>query len=188
MNHHILWRKEKYALCIFTVASRAARLLIVILHALGHIIVNHKPHVRLINPHSERIRSNNNLHPVVDKIILTLLARRIVNSSMISCHRNAHFKKIFIQHIYILPGCAVDDSTIMRMLLNIIHDKLLFLSARKMLHAVIQILSIESGHNNIRMIEFQNTLYICLNLIRGRRCKCTYNRPLRQAFDKINNL
>ena len=50
----VSWRVEQHALAGHSVAPSPASLLVVTLNALGHVVVDHQTHVRLIDAHSER--------------------------------------------------------------------------------------------------------------------------------------
>ena len=88
VDHHIMRRKQKNTTGIFSVASCASRLLIIIFHTLRHIIVNDKSHIGLVDSHAERVSCHYDRQSVINKIFLVLLSYLTVHSRMISCHRN----------------------------------------------------------------------------------------------------
>ena len=56
------------------IATGAARLLVVRLDALGHVVVNHVAHVGLVDTHAKGVGGNHYLDIVVDKGALALPA------------------------------------------------------------------------------------------------------------------
>ena len=60
---------QQYAFGGFAVPPRSAGLLIIILHALRHVIVNHIADIGLVNAHAKRVCRNDHLHPVIEKLI-----------------------------------------------------------------------------------------------------------------------
>ncbi len=154
IDHHILRREQQDTLGILTVTPGASRLLIVVLHTLGHVVMDNKPDVRLVNSHTKGIGRHHYRRPVIDKIILILLAGLIVDSCMVTGHRHAPPGQVFKQHIHIFPSRTVYDSALIGMFCDIICHKTVLLLPGQMLHTVIQILPVEPGHGNIGAVKF----------------------------------
>jgi hypothetical protein len=57
-----------------SVSACSACLLIIGLKTLGHIVVNDKAHIGLVNAHAEGIGGNHDPATVVDKVLLILMA------------------------------------------------------------------------------------------------------------------
>ena len=55
--HYILCREQQDTLRWFAVPSRTTGFLIVVLHALWHVVMNNKPNIRFIDTHAKCIRS-----------------------------------------------------------------------------------------------------------------------------------
>ena len=124
--HGVLWGKEQNTPGIFPITACTSCFLIIVLHALRHIVMNHITHVRLINSHSKSIGRHDHRRSVVDKIILIFLSGFIIKACMISGDRNAFFEKFLKQIVYIFPCCTVDNSAFCRMSVYVFHHKLIF--------------------------------------------------------------
>ncbi len=64
--------EKQHALRRQPVTPGTARLLVIILHALGHVVVQNEPHVGFVDAHAEGVRRHNDGGFVVDEIILIL--------------------------------------------------------------------------------------------------------------------
>ena len=58
--------------CETGVAACASRLLHIVLQRVGYVVVDHKPHVALVDPHAESRRGHNDVHSSRHKLILVL--------------------------------------------------------------------------------------------------------------------
>ena len=65
-----------YALTFTAISTGAPRFLVISFQAFRDIVVNHKPHIRFINPHTESDRSHNDFHFFHQEIILILRPRQ----------------------------------------------------------------------------------------------------------------
>ena len=90
-DHNVLWGKEQNALCRFPVTACTSSFLVVIFHALGHVVMDDETHVGLVDSHSKRVGGDHNLGAVIDEIILAFLADLCVHSRMITGDRNTLF-------------------------------------------------------------------------------------------------
>ena len=54
------------------ITTCSPRFLIVVFQICRHIIVDHEPHVGLVDAHTEGIGRHHDLHPVVEEIVLIL--------------------------------------------------------------------------------------------------------------------
>ncbi len=152
IDHHILRREQQDTLGILTVTPGASRLLIVVLHTLGHVVMDNKPDVRLVNSHTKGIGRHHYRRPVIDKIILILLPYIAVDPRMVTGHGNPASKQHLIECIHILPRRTVYDPALIRMLPDIICHKGVFLLSCDMLDTVIQILPVESCDHHTGMV------------------------------------
>ena len=135
VNHNILCGKQQNALGILSVTPCTSCLLIIILHTLRHIVMNHISHIGFINPHSKCIRCNNNGSSVVNKIILVLFSDFIIQSCMISGNSNSFFEKQFKKIVYIFSCRAINNPALCWMSVYVIHHKIVF--PPDIFHAVI---------------------------------------------------
>ena len=71
------------------VPSGAARLLIVGLQALGHIVVNHIGHVGLVDAHAKGVGGHHDGGPVIEEILLIFVPLLIRKARVVPSGRNA---------------------------------------------------------------------------------------------------
>ena len=112
VDDDILRRKKQHALRRQPVTPGTARLLVIILHALGHVVVQHEPHVGLVNAHAKGVRRHNDRRGVVDEVILIFAACFGGQARVVLCGRKAVFGQKLLQLVHILAGGAVDDAAL----------------------------------------------------------------------------
>src|SRR5699024_5276292 len=83
IHFHILSLVVKNTLSRLSIPACTACFLIVTFNIFWHIIVDHKPDIRLVNPHTESIGSHHDGFPVVDKVLLVFLLLLIGKASVI---------------------------------------------------------------------------------------------------------
>ena len=71
------------------VAAGAARLLIVGLDALGHVVVNHVTNVGFVDAHAKSVSGDHHLDVIIDKGALALAAGVVAHAGMVATHANA---------------------------------------------------------------------------------------------------
>ena len=71
------------------VTAGTARLLIVALQVLGHIVVDHKADIRLVDAHTEGVGCHHHPHPVVEKVLLVAVSLLIRETGVIPGRRIA---------------------------------------------------------------------------------------------------
>ena len=91
-DHHILSGKEKDTFCRFTITSCAASFLVIVFHALRHVVVDDETHIGFVDSHAKSIGGNHNLSAVIDEIILTFFADIVAHSSVVTGYRDALFQ------------------------------------------------------------------------------------------------
>ena len=91
-DHHILGGEEKNAFSWFAVSSGTSGFLVVVFHALRHVVMDDEAHVGLVNSHTKGICGDDYLSTVVDEIILAFLADIVAHSSVVTGYRDALFQ------------------------------------------------------------------------------------------------
>ena len=87
----------------------AARLLVVALEVAGHIVVDHHPHVGLVDAHAEGVGGHHHLHPVVEELFLVSAAVGRVHLPVVGPRRKAGPLQRVDGHGHLPHGGAVDD-------------------------------------------------------------------------------
>ena len=90
-------------------------LLIIALHVLRHVIMHHKPHIGLVDPHTEGIGCHNDLIFIIYKIILVSFSLRVPQSRMIPGHGKSVTAELFTDLLHSLSGQTVHNSAVIRM-------------------------------------------------------------------------
>ena len=184
--HNILRREQQDTLRCFTISPRTSGFLIIILHALRHIIMNDKSDIGFINSHTESIRSNDHRSPVIYKIILAFFSVFIIHTGMISCHLDTFIRKQLVKSIYIFSCSTIYDPAIFRMFPDIFQNIIILLL--DCLYIKIQIFTIKSGYDNLRILQLKNTGNVILYFLCCCSSECTYYRSLSKSVYKIHDL
>ena len=124
IDHNIPGREQQNALRRFSISPGTSGLLIVILHALGHIVVDDISDVGFIDAHTKSIRGHDHRKSVIDKVLLAFLSGLRVHSRMVFYYRNPSLPQKFIHFVHIFPCGTIDDSTLLRVVFtdNILLD------------------------------------------------------------------
>ena len=102
-------RVEENAVARQTVAPRPARLLVVALDALGHVVVDDEANVGLVDAHAERDGGNDDRGLIPDEPLLVQASDRRIESGMIRQGAEALCSQILDQLFRVLAREAVDD-------------------------------------------------------------------------------
>ena len=166
--HHISAAVEQQAVRRFPVTPRAAGFLIIALHVLRHIVVDHKADVRLVNSHAEGIGCHHDLRPVEDEILLILLSLAVGKSRMVSRDGESVLHQLLRHLLHEFSRQAVNDAALTGVFFDIcLYRRILVLRA---LDLEIEVWTVESCCRHHRILEFQEIDNIIPNL-RRRRCR-----------------
>ncbi len=182
VHHHILPRVEHDAFRLRAVPAGAARLLIIVLHTLRHIKVQHITHIGLVNAHAESIGGHDHRLSVIDEILLVFAALLSRQAGVVSGCGNAPGLQSLMYLLHILAGGTVDDSAVPGMALYVLQQKIHFIFG--CFHAEIEILAVESADQQLRLSKAQHGNDVILYLSRGRGCERADHRSSVQLFDK----
>ena len=174
------------------VAAAAARLLVVGLDALGHVVMDDVTHVGLVDTHAKGVGGDHHLNIVVDKGALALAAGVITHAGMVAANANAagaqSLGKLSCQRIDGLAGRAIHDAALARMRDHIVaHPRGLSLVAH-LLAAKVEVLAIEARHHRRRVLQAEHLLNVRTHALSRCSGKGRHDGALRQGIDKLANL
>ena len=174
------------------IAAGAARLLVVGLDALGHVVVDHVAHVGLVDAHAKGVGGNHHLDIVVDKGALALAVGVITHAGMVAANANAagaqRFGKLRGQRVDRLAGRAIHDAALARMRDHVVaHPRGLGLVAH-LLAPKVEVLAIEARHHRRRVLQAEHLLDIGAYTLGRRGGKGRHDGAPRQRIDKLTNL
>ena len=180
------------AACRVAITAGAARLLVVCLDALGHVVVDHVAHVGLVDAHAKGVGGNHHLNVVVDKGTLALAAGVVAHAGMVATHANAAgaqcLGKLACQRIDRLAGRAIHDAALARMCNHIVaHPGGLGLVAH-LLATKVEVLAIEARHHRRGVLQAEHLLNVRAHTLGRRSGKGCHDRALRQGIDELANL
>ena len=186
VDDDVLRRKKQHALRRQPVTPGTARLLVIILHALGHVVVQHEPHVGLVNAHAKGVRRHNDRRGVVDEVILIFAACFGGQARVVLCGRKAVFGQKLLQLVHILAGGAVDDAALAGVVAQILDDKIVL--AAGALDLKVEVGPVKAGHKHLRVVEPQRADNVVLDLPRGRGRERRHDRAAGQTVDEVEDL
>ena len=100
---------EQNALAWQTVASRPPRLLIVALNGFRERVMDDEAHVRLVDAHTKRDGSGDDLHVVPDEPLLRLPTHSVAETGMVRQGVDPVRSQVASDPLGLLPGETVDD-------------------------------------------------------------------------------
>ena len=174
------------------IAASAARLLVVCLDALGHVVVDHVAHVGLVDAHAKGVGGNHHLNVVVDKGTLALAAGVVAHAGMVTAHANAtgsqRLGKLARQRIDRLASRAIHDAALARMRNHVVaHPGSLGLVAH-LLATKVEALAIEARHHRRGVLQAEHLLNVRTHALGRRSGKGRNDGALRQGIDELTNL
>ena len=185
VNHCVLWRIKENALRRCPVSSCPSCFLIVIFHALRHIIVQHITDIGLVDSHTECIGGNHHFYPVIDKIFLACPPCLRTHACMVSSHLKSRVLQIQIQFIHAFPCGTVNNPAVFPMLFHISADVFFFILC--ILHFKVKIFPVKSGYCLEGILHLQRHQNILPYPFRSRSGKCGKNRAHRKLSDKVKD-
>ena len=174
------------------IAAGAARLLIVGLDALGHVVVNHVTNVGFVDAHAKGVGGDHHLDVVVDKGALALATGVVAHTGVITAHANAagaqRLGKLACQRVDRLAGGAVHDAALARMRNHVVaHPCGLGLVAH-LLATKVEVLTVKARHHGRGILQAEHLLNVRTHTLGRRGGKGRHDRALRQRIDKLANL
>ena len=174
------------------IAAGAARLLVVGLNALGHVVVDHVAHVGLVDAHAKGVGGNHHLDIVVDKGALALATGVVAHACMVAANANAagaqSLGKLRGQRVDRLAGRAIHDAALARMRNHVVaHPRGLGLVAH-LLATKVEVLAIKTRHHRRGVLQAEHLLNVRTHALGRRGGKRRHDGALRQRIDELANL
>ena len=109
---HVLAAVQEKALRRFPVPAGPACLLVIALQIFGHVVVDHKAHVGLVNAHAKGVGGHHHRGPVVEEILLVALALPILQARVVPGRRKAPFLQGLAHLFHGFPSGAVHNAAL----------------------------------------------------------------------------
>ena len=149
-------REVEHALRRRPVSARAARLLVVGLERIGHVMVQDHAHVRLVDPHAKRVRGDDDAQRIAREGFLDAFAVLVFHAGVVARALDAVVLEVVGQILDALAGAAVDDRRFILQAAQLLGDQLRLLFLGADVHSLeTQIRAVETGHVHHRVHEFQ---------------------------------
>ncbi len=157
--------RQQNGIAAASVATRAARLLIVTLQRVAHRIVHHETHVGLVDTHAESVRGHHNAHLARGPLLLPHGALGVRQSRMIV----RHGVPLPAQRLgHLLASLARSHVDYPRPFDTFDHAQQLFALVIRMPHGVREIRARETAAQDVRLGKSQTLHYILRHQCRGR--------------------
>ena len=101
---------EGDALAFAAITSRASRLLIIALKALGNVVVDDKSHIGLVNAHAEGDGRHNDVHILAEEGILVSTTHGTLHTGMVGQRLDVVEPQHLGEFLYLLAAQAIDDA------------------------------------------------------------------------------
>ena len=177
---NVLMAVEGDAPSFATITTCAACLLIVALQRLGHVVVNDKENVRLVDAHAEGDGRHNDVHVLHQELVLDFAALSAVHARVVGQSLHAVDAKGLGNLLHLFPAEAVDDATLAHVLKAVTHDLLQSILLGSNL--IKEVVPVEGRFEHNRIDHAQVLLDVLLNLGGGRGGQ-RHDGHIRNAFD-----
>ena len=162
-------RVEHHAVARQTVPACAPRLLVVCLQRLWQFLVDHQPHVRLVDPHAERDGCGDDVHLVAYEAFLVPTTRHGIHPRVVRQSLESFVSKPVRQILGVLARKAVYDGGLASALSQQPHKLLVRPTLRT--HLVLEIRPVETGDELLRSIQPELGDYVAAYSFRRSRCQ-----------------
>ncbi len=164
---HVCAAEEQQTVGAQAVAPRPADLLVVALQVGRQVVVQDEAHVRLVDPHPERDRGDDDGDLVAGEKLLVARARRLVHPRVIGQHGPALRRQLCGQPIHAVPRAAVDDARLIAV--GGQEGQCLRQTVCPRLHRQEEVLSVEAGNEDVRRTEAEDGADVVADMRRGGR-------------------
>ena len=148
--------------------------------------MKYKTDIGLIYSHSECIRCDHNLCPVINEIFLTFISCLCPHSCVISSDRESGILQFQIEFIYIFSCRTINNSTVFSVLCKIFLNRFLLPTCRS--YFKIKIFSVKTGYIYIRRFKIKYFKNIFSYFLCCCCCKCTDDRASWKLADEFCDL
>ena len=148
--------------------------------------MNDIAHIGFVNAHAKSVCRNHDRLFIINKIFLALHAFSCAKPRMVPGGCNSLCQQLFIEHVCIFAGCAVNNAAFLCVLLYVARDEAFFFSG--CLDGKIEVFAVKSGHEHLRVLQPEHAGNVFFDVF-SRRCgKCAQNRALWQPADKLHDI
>ena len=180
---HILWSVQKDAVRRAAVPPGPAGLLVVGLQALGHVVVNHKGDVGLVDPHTEGVGGHHHRAAVVLKVLLVLPPLLLGQARVVPGGGHPLVPQRLADLVHGGPGGAVDNAALSHPLMEQPGEGLVLLSGPE--HVEIEVGPVKARHLTDRVLERQQAEDVLPHRLGGRGGEGSHRRPPGQPLQEV---
>ena len=178
-------RKEQDAVGGSAVASGAAGLLIICLHALGHVAVDDVGNVRLVDAHAEGVRGDHDGAAVADEILLILPPLVRAESGVVARGGETAALQQLADLLDALARGTVDDAALVPAFFEQLEQRPALVLRPQDLKA--QVRPVKAGDDRHRVLQLQDADDVAAHLRRRRGGEGGQGGPPRQLLQKVQN-
>ena len=186
LRDHILRAVQKHAVGALAVAPRAPGLLIVAFNVLGHVVVNHKPHVRLVDAHAEGVRGHHNAAVIHGERVLIAAALVVGQSRVVVRGAEAVALQAVADFLHLPARGAIDDAAHAAIAVQKFGQRLALVRGTQ--YAVIQVRPVEAGDQLKRLPKADQAANVRAHALRRRGRERAQPRPRRKTADELLNI
>ena len=172
------------ALSFLAVSAGTTRLLIVALDALGNVVVDDKAYVRLVNTHTKRNGSHNDIDFLRKEEVLVLCPCLGIQASVVRKGLDAVDGKHLGQFLHLLAAEAVDDAALPGILADEADN--ILLRVYLVPHLIIEVGPIEGGLEHLCILDAEVFEDVALDLGRSGSREGYHGRRLNLVYDRTN--
>ncbi len=152
---------EEHGIRPLAIAPGPARLLVVRLQRRRQIDMHHKPHIRLVNAHSKRIRGYDHTHLVLNPLLLRISATPGIHAPMIPRCRNPLVLQPVGPHLHVAPSRRIHDAASGH---TVQHVAQLVALVGRLKDRPHQIWTIKALHDDLRVLQVEQVLHVGAHL------------------------
>ena len=182
MHHHILGAVEEDTVPRSAVTAAPPGFLVVGFHVLGHVVMNHIPHIRFVDTHAEGVGGHHHRGVVIEEFFLTPPPLVVTETGVIAGDRNTFFEQHLVEIVHFFAGGGIDNPRLIAVGPHIGKDKFFFVFAPQHLEAEVR--PVKAGDIDSRVLQVQEAANIGFYFFRGGGGKRADHRPHRQGSDE----
>ena len=179
---HVRGGIEQDAPSRLAVAPRAARLLIVGLDILRHIVMDDIAHVGFVDAHAEGVRRDDDRQPVVEEVLLRRAPFLVRKSRVVTPDGDAALFQQLVDGVGLLARGGVNDAGFVGMRFDIAKQEFVLVFTAP--HIEEKIRTVEAADMDVGGAKPQKTDDVVPNLRRRGGGKCAHHRTAGQRRDK----
>ena len=183
---HVLPAVQQDAAGGQAVPPGAARLLVVALDVLGHVVVDDIADVRLVDAHAKGVGGHHDRRPVIEEILLIFPPLLRLQACVVSGGGDAPLVQEVTDLLYVLPGGTVDDPAFSWAALHQLQQCRLFVL--RLLNLKIQVLPVEASGKAQRLPQPQQLFDVLFHIRGGRGGKGPHHRPPGQGLHERRDI